>query len=164
MRVFTIGGYGFDAESFISALQRADVDVLIDIRQRAGMRGAQYAFLNKSRLQESLSLIGKQYHHVSRLAPTTEIRALQKDEDAATGVLKRERTLLSSAFIEAYQSEILANFEEELEQFADSLEGVESMAFFCVEEIPEACHRSIVADRVAEHFGTEVVELKRCDA
>ena len=164
MRVFTIGGYGFDAESFISALQQADVDALIDIRQRAGMRGAKYSFLNKSRLQGALSRVGKQYHHISRLAPTTEIRTLQRHEDATTGVLKRERIELSPSFIAAYRTEILANFEEELEQFADSLEGVESMAFFCVEEYPEACHRSIVADRVGEYYGVEVVELKPCDA
>ena len=160
MRVFTIGGYGFDEHSFLEALEEADVDLLVDVRQRAGMRGAKYAFLNKSRLQEALHSADKEYRHISRLAPTTEIRALQKDEDAATGVLKRERTELSQSFVEAYQNEILENFEEELEHFADSLPGVESMAFFCVEESPEACHRSIIAARVAEYYGVEVVDLK----
>ena len=160
MRVFTIGGYGFDEHSFLESLEKADVDLLVDVRQRAGMRGAKYAFLNKSRLKEALSRIDTEYRHISRLAPTTDIRSLQKDEDTATGVLKRERTQLSAAFIEAYKNEVLGTFEEELEQFDSSLEGVESMAFFCVEESPGACHRSIVAARVAEHYGVEVVDLK----
>lgn len=164
MRVFTIGGYGFDESSFLTALKAADVDLFLDIRQRAGMRGAKYAFLNKSRLQESLSRIGKEYRHLSKLAPTSEIRALQKEADFSDGVLKRERVELSTEFIVAYQDEVLSAFSEELEAFADSLEGVESMAFFCVEESPEACHRSLVAAQVAEYFGVEVEDLRPCAA
>ena len=164
MRVFTIGGYGFDADSFKSALQQADVDILIDIRQRAGMRGAKYAFLNKTRLLESLYNIDKEYRHITKLAPSTDIRSLQQAEDAATGTLKRERTELSPEFIEAYQRQVMDAFEEELEEFANSLEGVESMAFFCVEENPEACHRSIVAARIADYYSVEVEHLQPCGA
>ena len=164
MRVFTIGGHGFDEHSFLKALESAGVDLLVDVRQRAGMRGAKYAFLNKGKLRESLYLADKEYRHISKLAPTTEIRSLQKDEDKATGVLKRERTELSQAFVEAYRNEVMVTFEEELEEFADSLEGIESMAFFCVEENPEACHRSIVAARVATYFDVEVEHLQPCAA
>lgn len=162
MRIFTIGGYGFDEHSFLVALKEADIDLFIDIRQRAGMRGARYSFLNKSNLQKSLSRVGKEYLHISKLAPTTDIRTLQKVEDAATGVLKRERIELSASFIEAYNKEIMDTFETELEEFADSLQDVESMAFFCVEEQPEACHRSLVAARVAEYFGVVVEDLRPC--
>ena len=164
MRVFTIGGYGFDESSFLDALQQADVDLFVDVRQRAGMRGSKYAFLNKSRLQESLSRISKEYRHFSKLAPTSDIRDLQKQEDLSGGVLKRERSELSQSFIDAYNREILSAFDEELDQFADSLQDVESMVFFCVEEYPEACHRSIVAARVADYFGVEVEDLRPCDA
>ena len=164
MRVFTIGGYGFDESSFLDALTREDVDLLLDVRQRAGMRGSKYAFLNKSRLQESLSRIGKGYQHFSKLAPTTGIRDLQKQEDFSGGVLKRDRTELSQSFIEAYRNEVMATFDKELDEFVDSLQDIESMAFFCVEEYPEACHRSIVAARVADYFGVEVEDLRPCDA
>lgn len=160
MRVFTIGGYGFDEHSFLEALKEADVDLLVDVRQRAGMRGAKYAFLNKSRLQESLNRVAKEYRHISKLAPTTDIRSLQKDEDAVIGVLKRERTELSQSFVEAYQKEVLRTFKEEIEEFSNSLGDVESMAFFCVEEHPEACHRSIVAALVADYYSVEVDHLK----
>ena len=164
MRVFTIGGYGFDESSFLAALEAADVDLFLDLRQRAGMRGARYAFLNKSRLQESLSRMGKEYRHLSKLAPTSDIRALQKEEDLAEGVLKRERVELSPSFIAAYQDEVLSAFDAEIEEFADSLQDVESIAFFCVEEAPQACHRSLVAGRVAAYFGVAVVDLRPCVA
>lgn len=164
MRVFTIGGYGFDESSFLAALEAADVDLFLDIRQRAGMRGSQYAFLNKSRLQESLSRMGKEYRHLSKLAPTADIRALQKEEDRAEGVLKRERLELSPSFIAAYQDEVLSAFDAEIDEFADSLQDVESIALFCVEESPQACHRSIVAARIAEYFSVEVENLRPCVA
>ena len=164
MRVFTIGGYGFDESSFLNELAHNDVDLFLDVRQRAGMRGSKYAFLNKSRLQESLTRLGKEYRHISKLAPTSEIRALQQQDDLSSGVLKRERTELSPSFIEAYDREILSDFDEELEDFLDSLEDIESIVFFCVEEYPEACHRSIVAARVADYFGVEVEDLRPCAA
>ena len=85
---------------------------------------------------------------------------MQKQEDFSGGILKRDRTELSPSFIDAYNREILSAFDEELDQFADSLQDVESMVFFCVEEYPEACHRSIVAARVADYFGVEVEDLR----
>ena len=127
------------------------------------MRGSKYAFLNKSRLQQSIHSIGKEYRHIRELAPTTEIRTLQRQKDAFGGVLKRERVVLSKEFVEAYKCQILETAFD-IEAFCDALEDVESMVLFCVEERPEACHRSIAAARVAEHFGVEVEDLVPCDA
>ena len=124
------------------------------------MRGAKYAFLNKTRLQESIYNMGKEYRHIRDLAPSTEIRDLQKQEDLSGGVLKRARAELSPEFIEVYQSRVLSEFDAE--SFSDSLESVESIAFFCVEQHPNACHRSIVAARVAEYYGVAVEDLIPC--
>jgi hypothetical protein len=35
-RIATIGVYGFDRSSFIRALSQAEIDVLVDVRQRRG--------------------------------------------------------------------------------------------------------------------------------
>ena len=160
MRVLTIGGYGFDEQSFLETLRHADVDLFLDIRQRAGVRGAKYAFLNKNRLQESIYNMGKEYRHIRDLAPSTEIRDLQKLEDLSEGILKRDRTELSLEFIAAYQGRVLSQFDAE--SFSESLESVESVAFFCVEQLPKACHRSIAAARVAEYYGVAVEDLMPC--
>ena len=45
-RVVTIGAYGFSADRFFAALREAGVDTFLDIRQRRGVRGAEYAFAN----------------------------------------------------------------------------------------------------------------------
>jgi len=43
----TIGVYGFSADAFFEALQRAGVDSFCDIRYRRGVRGSEYAFANR---------------------------------------------------------------------------------------------------------------------
>ena len=91
MRVVTIGVYGFDRESFVARLQHADVRVLLDVRQRRGVRGPEYAWANSLRLQAALAQAGIAYEHHPELAPTTGLRQLQYAEDDRQGVGKRSR-------------------------------------------------------------------------
>ncbi len=73
----TIGVYGFSPESFLHTLRSADVRLLLDVRQRRGVRGPQYAWANSLRLQAALGDAGIAYSHHRELAPTTELRQLQ---------------------------------------------------------------------------------------
>jgi hypothetical protein len=43
MSLATIGVYGFTAEEFLRTLRKADVRLVLDVRQRRGVRGPQYA-------------------------------------------------------------------------------------------------------------------------
>lgn len=44
--MITIGVYGFDSASFLARLTAAEVSVVIDVRQRRGVRGPDYAWAN----------------------------------------------------------------------------------------------------------------------
>jgi uncharacterized protein (DUF488 family) len=157
-RVVTIGAYGFTADHFFAALRDAGVDTLLDIRQRRGVRGAEYAFANHGRLTAALEAMGIRYLHERGLAPTTEIRTAQYAVDAAEGVSKRQRETLSPAFIEAYTREILAPFD--LRAMLDALPAeTRVLALFCVERTPEACHRHLVADAIHDLTGVPVRHL-----
>ena len=70
----TLGVYGFTAEAFFEALQRAGVDTFCDIRWRRGVRGREYAFANSGRLQQRLGELGMRYLHLRELAPTPALR------------------------------------------------------------------------------------------
>lgn len=72
----TIGVYGFDGESFLRRLQHADVRLLLDVRQRRGVRGPDYAWANARRLRAALALARIAYEHHPELAPTTELDAV----------------------------------------------------------------------------------------
>ena len=76
LSMITIGGYGFDGESFLTRLRQAGVSVLIDVRQRRGARGPDYAWAKAQRLQASLAAARIAYVHRRELAPTTELRRL----------------------------------------------------------------------------------------
>ena len=91
----TIGVYGWTPAAFIAALHDADVRQLLDIRQRRGVRGSEYAWANSARLQTVLADAGIEYRHHRELAPTTELRRLQNREDDRLGVGKRSRVALA---------------------------------------------------------------------
>ena len=157
-RLATIGVYGFDLESFLAALRAADVRQLIDVRQRRGVRGSQYAWANSRRLQAALADAGIEYRHLRELAPTTELRRLQYAEDARRGVGKRSRDRLAPEYVERYTREILAA--ADLEPVVAGLPADGRAALLCVERDPEACHRSLVAARLEREHGLGVVHLR----
>jgi uncharacterized protein (DUF488 family) len=155
--VVTIGVYGWTLETFLEALRDAGVRVLLDVRQRRGVRGREYAWANARRLEEAVDAAGIEYRHEAGLAPTTELRKLQYREDEREGVGKRSRARLSPAFAERYAREILDA--ADLAALAEGLPAEGAAALLCVERDAEACHRSLVADRLAERFGAAVRHL-----
>jgi uncharacterized protein (DUF488 family) len=154
LRVATIGVYGWTLETFLAALQNADLATVVDVRQRRGVRGSDYAWANAERLQAVLAAAGLAYRHHRELAPTTELRELQYADDARLGIRKRSRSVLADAYRERYVAEILNRVD--LLPLVDKLPA----ALLCVERDPEACHRSLVARRLAADYGVEVVDLR----
>jgi uncharacterized protein (DUF488 family) len=152
--LFTIGVYGSDAETFLAALHDSGVPRIIDVRQRRGVRGPQYAWANSKRLQAALAEAGIGYEHRPELAPTTELRELQYAEDARRGEGKRSRTVLAPEYVRRYTEEILdpAGVDEVVQALPAAL--------MCVERDPEACHRSLIAQRAAAEHGVEVRDLR----
>lgn len=143
--IYTIGAYGSDADSFIGLLEQHQVDALVDVRMRRGMRGAEYAWANSQRLQQRLAAEGIGYVHAKHLAPTPDLRAVQHAVDRDLKNAKRMRTGLSSEFSEAYFRAILQPLDPT--QTAEWLAGIgRAPALFCVERVPEACHRSLIAE------------------
>lgn len=158
-QLLTIGAYGFDERSFVNALLAARVDLFIDIRARRGVRGSTYAFANAARLRASLEAAGIKYTHAKELAPSEEVRDVQRQADAALGTAKRDRTRLGDAFIQAYESRCLCSFQPTT--FTDKyVNGAKRPVLFCVEREPEACHRSLVATRLAHALAVPVINLR----
>ena len=155
--LLTIGVYGFDRETFLAALSAAKVDLLLDVRQRRGVRGSEYAWANAQRLQTTLAEAGIAYAHLKDLAPTTELRQLQYREDDRWGEGKRSRTVLAPEYARRYVEEILDR--ADLEPIAERI-GRSSAALLCVERDPEACHRSLIAARLENKHGFSVEHLR----
>ena len=131
------------------------------MRQRRGVRGREYAWANAKRVQAALEQAGVAYAHHPELAPTTELRQLQYTEDDRQGVGKRSRTELAPAYRERYVAEILDR--ADLPELVAELPDVGAAALFCVERDPDACHRSLIAERLASEHDVEVGHLLPCD-
>ena len=157
-RAVTVGVYGYSAAGFLAALRDAGVALLLDVRQRRGVRGSEYAWANAVRLRAALDGAGIDYEHHKELAPTTELRQLQYREDARLGVGKRSRTQLAAEYRERYLAEILDGVD--LEPIAERMPAGSATALLCVERDPEACHRSLIADRLAREHGVRVGHLR----
>jgi uncharacterized protein (DUF488 family) len=154
----TIGVYDWTLSAFLAALRHAHVRMLLDVRQRRGVRGSEYAWANSKRLQVALADAGVAYEHLPELAPTTELRHLQYAEDARQGVGKRSRERLAPEYAERYKRERLDVVE--LEPIVESMPAAGATALLCVERDPEACHRSLVAQRLADEFGIALEHLR----
>ena len=125
---------------------------MLDVRQRRGVRGSEYAWANARRLEAALDEAGIGYEHHPELAPTTELRQLQYAEDAKAGIGKRSRDRLAPRYVHRYTAEILDRVELEPPSVPSAL--------LCVERDPEACHRWLVADRLAGEHRVAVTHLR----
>ena len=158
MEFYTIGVYNSTEGEYFNKLINNRIDTFCDIRQRRGVRGAEYKFVNSKYLQSRLNELGINYIYIPELAPTAEIRKLQKDADLKSGILKRDRTQMGKVFVDTYLKTIADSFDFK-QCIAELIEaGANRVVLFCVEEKPEACHRSIVGNEIAR-FGFKITDL-----
>jgi uncharacterized protein (DUF488 family) len=153
--ILTIGVFGMSEEQFFGAIVSSGTDCFVDIRQRRGLRGSQYAFANSTRLQQALASRGITYVYIKQLAPTTEVRQAQRLSDLVAGVGKRDREELGEAFKRSYCDVCLQSWD--ISRFVAALPtGTKRPMLFCVERLPLACHRSLAAEWISHALGIPV--------
>jgi uncharacterized protein (DUF488 family) len=155
--IATVGVYDSSLDAFLAKLKRHHVAQLIDVRQRRGVRGRDYAWANSLRLQAALEKAGIEYRHLPELAPTTELRQLQYREDDRLKVGKRSRIQLSDEYRRRYLNEVLDRVD--LGGVLESLPDNATSALMCVERDAPACHRSLIATRLHARFGVPILNL-----
>jgi len=122
------------------------------------VRGSRYAWANARRLQSALAEAGIAYRHRRDLAPTTELRQLQYAADDRAGVGKRSRALLDPQYVARYTREVLDV--ADLEALVAELPRDAAAALLCVEAEPEACHRSLIAARLAARYAVAIAHIR----
>lgn len=150
MEFYTLGVYHSSEQQFFQKLQDNAIDLFWDIRRRRGVRGSKYAFVNKTRLIQRLHEFGIDYKHSIELSPTSEIRNIQKSHDNKINEKKSERTEMCAEFIDAYTRLVLDRVDMSMQLKEIQKSGKQRIALFCVEQTPQACHRSIVTARLEQ--------------
>lgn len=159
MKIYTTGVYGTTEDEFFGRLTAHGIDTFCDIRQRRGVRGSQYRYANSKYLQEKLRQLGISYVYERQLAPTRAIRELQWAEDKDKGHTKKYRDVLGAAFRSGYRHQILEQADMDAIYHSLTRQNARHVVLFCVEAQAQACHRSLVAEYLHEHYGVEVKHL-----
>jgi uncharacterized protein (DUF488 family) len=156
---YTLGVYGLNSDQFFEKIVSNNIDTFIDIRRRRAVRGSEYVFVNSNRLQSKLTEIGINYIHLSELSPTEEIISIQKDYDKSHNVATRKRDKLSGIFISEYKKNILDKYD--MNNLFDTLKslGSKKALFFCVEIEANACHRSIITQKLHQEYSCKIIHL-----
>jgi uncharacterized protein (DUF488 family) len=146
LEIFTIGFTKTTAEDFFGRLKANRIERLLDVRlnNRSQLAG----FAKRDDLEYFLrELVGAGYEHAPLLAPTQEILDAFKKRGAMSWLEYEERflALMRARKIEAALSP--ADFERRT-------------VLLCSEDTPDRCHRRLVAEYLADHWGDiEIVHL-----
>jgi len=139
MTVFTIGYEGLDIGTFMSALENNGVKTVIDVRELPLSRKRGFS---KKALARSLNFSGYGYIHMAELGCPKPVRHRFR----ADGDWER--------YIDSYL-EHLRFQQADVTQLAELIRSV-SCALLCYEADHNLCHRSIVANAVAELCGARI--------
>jgi uncharacterized protein (DUF488 family) len=138
--LFTTGYAGHDQESFLKALRRHDVEVIVDVRQNPVSRKRGFS---KTKLAEFLTANGLEYVHAREMGVPSDLRAMLRDGTCELkeylAIFNRHLLKLDTALNELYELAIKRR-----------------CCLLCVEHESEECHRSVVAKAVAARNGHKV--------
>lgn len=146
MKLYTIGFTKKSAEAFFSALRRAGVRRLVDVRLN---NVSQLAGFSK---RDDLAYFARaicdiEYVHRPELAPTQELLDAFKKEKGDWSVYEREFNAL------------MAGRAVEKSLRPEELEGA---CLLCSEETPEHCHRRLVAEYLRNRWKNVEIEHLGC--
>jgi uncharacterized protein (DUF488 family) len=142
----TIGFTGKPAEEFFDLLRGAGVQSVIDVRQNRTGRFS--VFAKHPDLEFFLRQIGNVgYRHEPLLGPSPDLRtAYQEDKDW---------TACEEGFLSLLKQGAVP-------KRLDTSSWPANVALLCTEPGPEKCHRRLVAEVLAEHWGRRATMWK-CD-
>ncbi|OGT76276.1 MAG: hypothetical protein A2W76_05695 [Gammaproteobacteria bacterium RIFCSPLOWO2_12_47_11] len=134
-KLYTIGYEGIKLDDFLETLDKAQIDVLLDIREFPISRRKGFS---KNILCEALAEFDIDYRHEKRLGSPKNIRhKLRKDHDY-------------EAFFKAF-GRYLQKQNGLLQELTEELSG--NIALMCYEKDHTLCHRLPVVDALADMLG-----------
>lgn len=140
----TIGYESTTVPRFLDALREAGVELVVDVRALASSRRPGFA---KTRLAANLAGAGIDYLHLRGLGTPAEGRA------AARAGRHDE---LREIFLEHLAT---PGAQAELEALAEIVRSGRRACLLCLEADPSHCHRSMVAEALAERVPVQVTHL-----
>ena len=144
MKLFTIGYQAATQGEVIQRLKSAGVEVLVDVRAVAASRRAGFS---KKLLAAGLAEAGIDYVH---------LRALGTPPAGRLAARAGRHAEMQALYTDYLENEPAA--QAQLAEAAD-IATARPSALLCLEADAKECHRSLIAARLVERDGFEVVDL-----
>ena len=142
--VFTVGYAGKSARAFFELLKQADVHQLIDVRLYNTSQLAGYA-KRDDLAYFAKAIVGAEYVHLPRLAPTKELLNDFKQERIGWG---QYEAVFNDLMAARHAGNILCRSD------------ADRACLLCAEAKAERCHRRLVAEYLAAYWGgIEIIHL-----
>ena len=141
-KLFTIGYEGADLDDFVETLKCMQVTLLLDVRELPMSRRKGFS---KNALKDALATVDIDYRHEKRLGSPKDMRhQLRRDWDY-------------DHFFKAFDQH-LSQQVDLLEQLTQQITG--HIALLCFEQDHQTCHRTPVAEALAELVGLQPQHLR----
>ena len=140
----TIGYEGTTVPNFLDALREAKIELLIDVRAVASSRRPGFA---KTRLAAGVEEIGIDYLH---------LRALGTPADGRAAARSGRHAEMRRIFLEHLATEPA---QQQLADLAEIVRGGKRACILCFEADPAHCHRTLVAEALAELLPLRIEHL-----
>ncbi|HEV7702705.1 MAG TPA: DUF488 domain-containing protein [Gemmatimonadaceae bacterium] len=140
----TIGYQGATPDGFRRALEKAEVELLVDIRAVASSRRPGFS---KTKLAAGVEDVGIGYLHLRALGTPADGRA------AARAGKHAEMRVIFLAHMATPDAQAA------LADLAEIVRGGQRVCLLCFEADPAHCHRNIVAAQLADVVPLEIVHL-----
>lgn len=139
----TIGYERASLEDFIATLELAEVETLVDVRERAQSRRPGFS---KNALKSALADVGIEYMHLPQLGDPKDGRDAARSGDFARFV-QIFRRVMSSAEAQAALDDL------------QKLAREKTICLMCFERDQKECHRKIVAEDLEDRLNTKAKHL-----
>lgn len=140
----TIGYEGITLDALIRELKNSNINVLIDVRERAQSRRQGFS---KTALSEALRSAGVKYLHYRELGDPKEGR-----DAARAGNFKEFRRIYQNVLRRNTARAAMA----EVVKIIDS----KNVCLLCYERDEMTCHRKIISDKIQEKTGIKIKHLR----
>lgn len=135
----TIGYERSTLPDFVATLQLANIDTLVDVRERAQSRRPGFS---KNALKEALQKVGIEYVHLPQLGDPKDGR-----EAARAGKMH--------LFQQIYTTVINSPIAQEALRYLEDLALEKAICLMCFERDQKHCHRKIVAENLESRLGVK---------
>lgn len=144
MRIYTIGFTKKSAERFFELLKNNHVKKVVDVRLNSNSQLSGFAKDND--LKYFLKLVNNiDYEHNLDYAPTKELLEGYK-----------KKLITWTEYIEEYQKILVDRNLLKAENFKD----MDNVCFLCSEDMPDNCHRRLLAEEIQKLVDCEIIHLR----